>query len=158
MLEREIEKLNLRLGGIRNMTELPKLLFVVDVNQEETAVLEANKMGIPVMAMVDTNCDPDMIDYVIPANDDAIRAIKLILSKMADASLEGRAMYKEFAPDDRTGDMLDEEGFDGYGDLSDEELLGESTLAKIRRASAADGDGEDTDGDADYDYDEDGDE
>jgi small subunit ribosomal protein S2 len=157
MLEREIEKLNLRLGGIRNMTELPKLLFVVDVNQEETAVLEANKMGIPVMAMVDTNCNPDMIDYVIPANDDAIRAIKLILSKMADASLEGRAMYKEFAPDDRGGDRLDEEGFDGYGDLSDEELLGESTLAKIRRAAA--GDDEDPDaGSGDFEYDADGNE
>ncbi|MBP7998482.1 MAG: 30S ribosomal protein S2 [Chloroflexi bacterium] len=135
MLEREIEKLNLRLGGIRSMIELPKLLFVVDVNQEETAVEEANKMGIPVMAMVDTNCDPDKIDYVIPANDDAIRAIKLILAKMADAALEGRAMYKEYSPESGRATVLDEEGFDGYGDLSDEELLGESTLAKIRRAS-----------------------
>ncbi|MBK9049700.1 MAG: 30S ribosomal protein S2 [Chloroflexi bacterium] len=142
MLEREIEKLNLRLGGIRNMTDLPKLLFVVDINQEETAVEEANKMGIPVMAMVDTNCDPGKIDYVIPANDDAIRAIKLILSKMADAALEGRAMYKEFAPDGDDSSFRDEEGFDGYGDLSDEELLGESTLAKIRRATVA---GEDED-------------
>lgn len=140
MLEREIEKLNLRLGGIRNMTDLPKLLFVVDINQEETAVEEANKMGIPVMAMVDTNCDPGKIDYVIPANDDAIRAIKLILSKMADAALEGRAMYKEFAPDGGDTSFRDEEGFDGYGDLSDEELLGESTLAKIRRATIADDD------------------
>ncbi|MCL4869025.1 MAG: 30S ribosomal protein S2 [Anaerolineae bacterium] len=138
MLEREIDKLNLRLGGIRNMTDLPKLLFVVDINQEETAVEEATKLGIPVMAMVDTNCNPDKIDYVIPANDDAIRAIKLILAKMADAALEGRAMYKEFAGDDQRDDMLDEEGFDGYGDLSDEELLGESTLAKIRLASTDD--------------------
>lgn len=137
MLEREIEKLNMRLGGIRYMTDLPKLLFVVDINQEETSVVEANKMGIPVMAMVDTNCNPDMIDYVIPANDDAIRAIKLILSKMADAALEGRAMYKETAPEG-SGRPMDDEEFDGFGDLSDEELLGESTLAKIRRASILD--------------------
>ena len=77
------------------MTRVPDLVFVVDTIREETAVHEANILKIPVVAMVDTNCDPTKVDYVIPANDDAIRAIKLICSKMADAVLEGSAMRKE---------------------------------------------------------------
>lgn len=138
MLEREIEKLNQRLGGIRTMTSLPDLLFVVDVNNEETAVREANILEIPVVAMVDTNCDPDVIDFVIPSNDDAIRAIKLIINKMADAAIEGLAMREEALVDEIRGyEDRDYEDFSGYEDdeeLSDEALLGEATLAKIRRA------------------------
>ncbi len=138
MVEREIEKLNQRLGGIRNMGGLPDLLFVVDVNNEETAVREANVLKIPVVAMVDTNCDPDVIDYVIPSNDDAIRAIKLIISKMADAAIEGMAMREAALVDEiRDYEDRDYEDFSGYEDdeeLSDEALLGEATLAKIRRA------------------------
>ncbi|MDT8306291.1 MAG: 30S ribosomal protein S2, partial [Anaerolineae bacterium] len=138
-LEREIAKLNERLGGIRTMTALPDLLFVVDVNNEETAVREANILSVPVIAMVDTNCDPDVIDFVIPANDDAIRAIKLIISKMADAAIEGMAMREEALVDEIRGyEERDYEDFAGYEDdeeLTDEALLGEATLAKIRRAA-----------------------
>lgn len=90
--ERELLKLQKRLGGIKNMYYLPSALFVVDIAREAIAVKEANILGIPVVAMVDTNCDPDPIDYVIPANDDAIRAIKLIASKIADAVIEGQQM------------------------------------------------------------------
>ncbi len=89
-LNLEIEKLEKFLGGIKNMKTLPKALFVVDPRKEKIAVAEAKKLGIPVVAIVDTNCDPDDIDYVIPGNDDAIRAVKLIASCMADAILEGK--------------------------------------------------------------------
>lgn len=84
------EKLTLNLGGIKNMTTLPAALFIVDSNEEEIAVKEARRLGIPVIAIVDTNCDPDGIDYIIPGNDDAIRAIRLITAKIADAVIEGR--------------------------------------------------------------------
>jgi len=89
---RELAKLQRRLGGLRNLNQLPEALFVVDVNEEQIAVREANRLEIPVVAMVDTNCDPDPIDYVIPANDDAIRAILLITTKIADAVIEGQQM------------------------------------------------------------------
>lgn len=134
-LTREIGKLSNRLGGIRNMKGLPSLLFVVDVNHEETAVKEANILKIPVIAMVDTNCNPDPIEYIIPSNDDAIRAIKLITSKIADAAIEGMARHKETLVD-----RIDD--FDGYSydfedldDAEDERLLGEATLAKLREGS-----------------------
>ena len=133
-LEREIAKLNLRLGGIRDMVQLPKLLFVVDVNHEETAVREANSLGIPIAAIVDTNCDPDLIDYVIPSNDDAIRAIRLLCNKIADACAEGAAMNKE-AFDEEITDFdsykYSEEQIDSLQDASDEDLLGAATLAKL---------------------------
>ena len=131
-LTREIEKLSQRLGGIRKMTGLPTLLFVVDVNHEETAVREANKLGIPIIAMVDTNCNPDPIDYLIPSNDDAIRAIKLITGKMADAALEGLALREQMVE----SEIEDFEGyrhdFEDLDDAEDERLLGEATLAKLR--------------------------
>lgn len=94
-LQHEREKLEKNLGGIKNMTRLPGALFVVDTQRENIAILEANRLGIPVVAVVDTNCDPDMIDYPIPGNDDAIRAIRLITSKIADACVEGRQRYSE---------------------------------------------------------------
>jgi small subunit ribosomal protein S2 len=131
-LSREIEKLTTRLGGIRKMKTLPKLLFVVDVNNEETAVREANILNIPIIALVDTNCNPDPIDFIIPSNDDAIRAIKLITSKMADAAIEGMTVRDEMLVE-----KIDD--FGGYGsdfedldDAEDERLLGEATLAKLR--------------------------
>ena len=134
-VDNEIEKLNARLGGIRNMKGLPSLMFVVDVNEEETAVREANILKIPIVAIVDTNCDPDSIDHIIPSNDDAIRAIKLIVSKMADAALEGMASHKETMEDAVTDiDGYAHEDFDGMEDAEDEVLLGESTLAKLRDA------------------------
>ena len=89
-LSLEIEKLEKFLGGIKNMNKLPGALFIVDPRKERIAVSEARKLGIPIVAIVDTNCDPDEIDYVIPGNDDAIRAVKLISQTMADAIIEGR--------------------------------------------------------------------
>ena len=89
-LELEIEKLEKNIGGIKNMETLPKAMFVVDTRKEKIAVAEAKNLGIPVVAIVDTNCDPDEVDYVIPGNDDAIRAVKLIAGAMADAVIEGR--------------------------------------------------------------------
>ena len=89
-LQREREKLESNLGGIREMKKLPGALFVVDPRKEHIAVTEARILGIPIVGIVDTNCDPDEIDYVIPGNDDAIRAVKLIAGKMADAILEGK--------------------------------------------------------------------
>ena len=89
-LELEMEKLEKFLGGVKNMDRLPKALFVVDPRKEHIAVAEARKLHIPIVAIVDTNCDPDEIDYVIPGNDDAIRAVRLISSAMADAVMEGR--------------------------------------------------------------------
>ncbi|MEJ2746471.1 MAG: 30S ribosomal protein S2 [Anaerolineae bacterium] len=136
-VDREIEKLNARLGGIRSMKGLPALVFFVDINEEETAVREANILSIPTVAMVDTNCDPDLIDYIIPANDDAIRAIKLIVGKMADAALEGAALRQENMEEAVTDiDSYTYESFDGMEDAEDEVLLGESTLAKLRDAES----------------------
>ena len=89
-LRHEMERLQKFLGGIKTMNKLPGALFVIDPRKEDIAVQEARKLGIPVVGIVDTNCDPDLIDYVIPANDDAIRAVKLLTSRMADAILEGR--------------------------------------------------------------------
>ena len=89
-LNHEMEKLEKNLGGIKDMNKLPGALFIVDPRKEHIAVAEAQKLNIPIVAIVDTNCDPDEIDYVIPGNDDAIRAVKLLTGKMADAVLEGR--------------------------------------------------------------------
>ena len=89
-LNLEIEKLEKFLGGIKEMKQLPGALFIVDPRKERIAVAEAKKLGIPIVAIVDTNCDPDEIDYVIPGNDDAIRAVKLISATVANAIIEGR--------------------------------------------------------------------
>ncbi len=94
-LERLKQKLERNLGGIKEMEELPQAIYIVDPKKEHIAVLEARKLGIPIVAIVDTNCDPDLIDYIIPGNDDAIRAIKLLTSKIADACLEGLSLYEE---------------------------------------------------------------
>jgi len=94
-LQHEREKLEKNLGGIKEMTRLPGAIYVVDTHRENISVAEANRLGIPVVAIVDTNCDPDMIDYPIPGNDDAIRAVRLITSKIADACNEGRQRFEE---------------------------------------------------------------
>jgi small subunit ribosomal protein S2 len=118
-LEKERAKLEKTLGGIRDLRRLPDALFVVDPSREQIAVLEARRLGIPIVAIVDTNCDPDLIDHVIPGNDDAIRAIKLFLSKVADAIIEGKAAYaertaslgdKEAAPPEVTVSLISTEG------------------------------------------------
>lgn len=96
-LQLEIEKLEKYLGGIKTMKKLPGALFIVDPRKEKIAVAEAKKLGIPIVAIVDTNCDPDDVDYVIPGNDDAIRAVKLIAGAMADAVIEGRQGEQEVA-------------------------------------------------------------
>lgn len=132
-LERQIEKLNNRLGGIREMRDLPDLLYVVDVRREVTAVSEANKLGIPVIAIVDTNCDPDPIDYVIPGNDDAIRATKLITSKIADAVLEGVAQRKAVEPEEFE---IEEIG------VEDEKYLSAATLARLKELTFQEEQGE----------------
>ncbi len=130
ILSREIERLELLLGGIRHMNDLPELLFVVDVRREETAIHEANLLNIPVIALVDTNCDPRNVDFVIPSNDDAIRAIKLLVSKIADAAIEGKALRKDL-PEEEAAPSKAAMPSAEEPELSDEELLGAATLAKI---------------------------
>ena len=138
MTDRRIKRLLKNLGGIRHMKDLPDMLFVVDVMRENTAVHEANLKGIPVVSLVDTNCDPSGVDYLIPANDDAIRAIKLLVGKIADAVLEGKDMRKE---EDELEEAAVMEGAPSAEaarrqvsleeEVSDENLLGASTLAKL---------------------------
>src|SRR5881394_4293355 len=94
-LERERKHLQANLAGIKNLTRLPDAVFVIDSNKEQIAVREARKLGIPVVAVVDTNCDPTEVDYEIPGNDDALRAIRLFASKIADAVTEGRSLATE---------------------------------------------------------------
>jgi len=101
-VKREKEKLEQSLGGIKGMKKLPDAVFVVDPKQEEIAVREAKKLGIPVVAVLDTNCDPDMVDHKIPGNDDAIRAIRLFCAAIADAVVEGRAMYEQTIGKEKT--------------------------------------------------------
>ena len=135
LIERDIERLDMRLHGIRTMKRLPDILFVVDVMREETAVHEANLKEIPVIAMVDTNCDPKNVDYVIPSNDDAIRAIKLIVGKVADAVMEGKAIRsKEVEEEEMMAEPMPAEVsrfIDEEDELEDEALLGESTLKHL---------------------------
>ena len=97
-LQKTVKKLDKYLGGVKNMKTLPKAMFIVDPHKERIAVAEARKLNIPIVAIVDTNCNPDEIDYVIPGNDDAIRAVKLIAGAMADAALEGKQGNQEAAP------------------------------------------------------------
>jgi small subunit ribosomal protein S2 len=125
-LQRQIDKLNVRLGGIREMRDLPDLIFVIDVKREVTAVKEANKLGIPVIAVVDTNCDPDPIYHVIPANDDAIRAIKLITTKLADGVSEGMAQRKAYEPEEVEIEEIA---------IEDEKYLSAATLARLKELS-----------------------
>ena len=101
-LKRELDKLQLVLGGIRDMEGVPKVAFIIDPHREQIAVQECRKLGIPIVAVTDTNCDPDVVDYIIPGNDDAIRAIKLFVSSIADACLEGKAMRKDADIEDLT--------------------------------------------------------
>ncbi len=122
-IQREIDKLNDRLGGLKTMRKLPEMIFVVDTNLEDLAIKEANKLKIPIIGMVDTNSNPDEIDYVIPSNDDAIRAVKLIVSIIANAAEEGLRI--------REIDMADT-GQVSRNDLAEmERYLGPSTLAKL---------------------------
>lgn len=120
-LKLQIEKLEKFLGGITEMRRMPAAMFVVDPRKEKIAVAEARKLGIPIIAIVDTNCDPDLIDYVIPGNDDAIRAVKLIAGAIADAVLEGR-QGEQFAPA-AEGDENDEEAAEAVEAAEAEEAV-----------------------------------
>jgi small subunit ribosomal protein S2 len=143
LIGREITRLTTRLSGTRSMKRRPELIFIIDVGREESAVHEANLLNIPIVAMVDTNCNPLNIDYVIPSNDDAIRAIKLLVAKVADAVLEGKAVRKEDDSEDlKSAEAMRAETFarkatkvvDVDVELEDDALLGEATLAKMSAA------------------------
>ena len=112
-VEKKKEKLNKVLSGVKEMTRLPDVLFVVDPNRERIAVAEAKKLGIPVVAIVDTNCDPENIDYVIPGNDDAIRAVKLFTSKVADCVMEG-GQAREANAEEEDSDVVETHGPSAY--------------------------------------------
>jgi small subunit ribosomal protein S2 len=145
LIQREINRLNIRLSGVRSIHRVPDMIFVVDVMREEAAVHEANLLNLPVVALVDTNCDPTHVDFVIPSNDDAIRAIKLLVAKMADAVLEGKAMRK-----DEELEMMDQvkaeaqavaeadgkpaRGMNLDDEIDDDKLLGDATRAKLAPA------------------------
>ena len=150
LIDREIVRLNTRLEGVRSMKRLPDLVFIVDVGREDSAVRECNLLKIPVVALVDTNCNPQDIDFVIPSNDDAIRAIKLLVAKVADAVIEGKGMRKDV-------DIAQEEAalaaaapvaptpvrklvrtVDADEESDDAALLGKSTLAKLARTTDLD--------------------
>jgi len=142
MIGREIARLQLRLSGVRGIKSTPSLIFVIDVMREQTAIHEANLKGIPVIGMVDTNCDPANVDYVIPSNDDAIRAIKLVVGKIADAVIEGKALRTDGEMGDVafTSEASYREPSRGRIDDSetpDEDLFGAATLAKLASKKAA---------------------
>jgi small subunit ribosomal protein S2 len=117
-LDRERESLNKNLSGIKMMTRLPDAIFIIDVRKEEIAVAEANRLGIPVVAVVDTNCSPEGIDYIIPGNDDALRAVRLFASRIADAVLEGQQMLTEGAESAEGEAQAETAAGDGGGDAA----------------------------------------
>ncbi|GAB4344185.1 MAG: 30S ribosomal protein S2 [Desulfobulbaceae bacterium] len=126
-MEKELVKLGRNLGGIKNMRTLPDAIFVIDPKNEEIAVKEARTLGIPVVALTDTNCDPDGIDYIIPGNDDAIRSIKLITSLIADAVLEGKERRGEEEVSEEQVGAVEETAFEeGSADTGSQEETGES--------------------------------
>jgi small subunit ribosomal protein S2 len=140
LIGREIVRLQTHFEGLRTMKRRPDLIFIIDVGREDAAVHEANLLNIPIIALVDTNCNPQNVDYVIPSNDDAIRAIKLLVSKVADAVLEGKAMRKDEDMDERdaAAEAVEETSarkparkVDLEDELDEEDLLGEATLAKL---------------------------
>lgn len=152
LLRNELVRLGTRIGGLRNMGHVPDALFIVDVQREALAVDEANKLHIPIVAMVDTNCDPDPIDYPIPSNDDAIRAIKLMAGKMADAVAEGLQMRavdeadraaaqpQAYEPEAQLAEDKPEPGI-GSESAGADEFLGPSILARLARGISEDEEG-----------------
>jgi small subunit ribosomal protein S2 len=134
-LDRERESLNKNLSGIKNMTRLPDAIFIIDVRKEEIAVAEANRLGIPLVAVVDTNCSPEGIDYVIPGNDDALRAVRLFTSRIADAILEGQQIATEGATAATPGD---DEGSGSLADIAGKAAESSSVApAPVSRAATA---------------------
>lgn len=143
LIQRDITRLNTRLEGVRSMKRLPDMIFIVDVSREYAAVHEANLLNIPIVALVDTNCNPQNVDYVIPSNDDAIRAIKLLVAKVADALLEGKSMRKDADMGEEKAEATSSVAYtparrpartvDLDMDETDEALLGKATLAKLAK-------------------------
>jgi small subunit ribosomal protein S2 len=139
LIEREITRLQTRLSGVRSMKRVPDMLFIIDIGREDAAVREASLLNIPIVALVDTNCNPQAIDYVIPSNDDAIRAIKLLVSKMAEAVLEGKASRKDEQPEtapeakaeSKPSKARARKVVETDDQVGDDALLGKSTLAKL---------------------------
>jgi len=125
-LTKSIQRLNHQMGSFKEMTKFPSVIFIVDPSKERTAVAEARRMGIPIVAMVDTNCDPDEIDYPIPANDDAVRAVKLICSKIADAVIAGKGILEK----------VEEDGIDIEGQGEMVEALGPLTFVPEEEENA----------------------
>ncbi len=139
-IEKELGRLNKTLGGIKNMERLPQAVFVVDPQKEKIAVAEANKLGIPVVAVVDTNCDPDPIDYPIPGNDDAIRAIKLFAGCFADAIIEGSAAWAA-APKAQQGEGADPLESASPRSIGDRVRAREARRLRVRKTVRPHGDG-----------------
>ena len=140
MIEKELEKLRRNLGGIRNMKKLPDAVFIIDIKKEEIAVKEARKLGIPIVAVVDTNCDPDEVDVVIPGNDDAIRSATLFARTIADAVIEGRGIFESKKAEEAEEEQeiihvfeADKEEIEAKAaPVSEEELASEDEIAGIR--------------------------
>ena len=133
---RELQKLQESLGGLRDMTQLPSAVFIVDPKRETIAVAEARRLGIPIIAMVDTNCDPDLVDYVIPSNDDAIRSVRLITSRIADAIIEGRTEQEStLAGEPGMDDQYNEASYDftETGEESEDESAKTADRNGVRR-------------------------
>lgn len=135
MIDREYEKLEKVMGGISNMARIPGAIFVVDIVKESIAINEAMKLNIPIFAMVDTNCDPDIPDYIIPANDDAAKAIYLITSNVADAILEGAAEREVFEEEQAVLDAMEKK----TAEASEDEEGGSGDAPRRRRRKAAGG-------------------
>ncbi|MFQ5849264.1 MAG: 30S ribosomal protein S2 [Candidatus Binatia bacterium] len=125
-LKREKEKLERSMGGIKGIKKLPDAIFVIDPRQEEIAVREARRLGIPVVAVIDTDCDPDMVDYKVPGNDDAIRAIRLFCAAVADAVVEGKALYEQSAATAEKAEAADAAGVGGETDAAQSPAVGGS--------------------------------
>jgi small subunit ribosomal protein S2 len=140
-LERERKHLQTNLAGIKNLTRLPDALFVIDSNKEQIAVREARKLGIPVVAVVDTNCDPSEVDYVIPGNDDALRAIRLFASKIADSVVEGSAAAGEIVPPTSSAEEAEapvvEGGISASGEEGEDVRMEDVLGAGVRKAPVA---------------------
>jgi small subunit ribosomal protein S2 len=144
-LDRERESLNKNLSGIKSMSRLPDVVFIIDVKKEEIAVAEANRLGIPIVAVVDTNCSPEGIDYVIPGNDDALRAVRLFASRISDAIIEGNQIATEGGVVATEGGKAGEGGETAEADAIDvasantdnEEALPETTTSNVDQATEA---------------------
>lgn len=140
LLSKEYEKLNTMLSGITEMTRLPAALFVVDLKREKNCILEAKKLGIPVVAMVDTNCDPDEADYPIPGNDDAVRAIQLFAGKIAEGLEEGRTAYLEHAQSAANEEAMSDKIGRDTGAITDDPSGDKKAARPPRRREGAPGD------------------